>query len=56
MVCERCGRPMRRLNPEPETWIRWTPLFWCPACHHFQAGPRPAWIRQADERSLKPAS
>jgi hypothetical protein len=40
MVCSRCGQVMRRINPEPEDWIRWTPLFWCVGCHHFHFGQR----------------
>jgi hypothetical protein len=31
---------MRRINPEPESWIRWTPLFWCQSCHVFSFTPR----------------
>jgi hypothetical protein len=42
MLCAHCGRPMRRINPEPEPWIRWTPLYWCVACQRFCFGARPA--------------
>jgi hypothetical protein len=35
MECPHCNRPMRRINPEPESWIRWTPLYWCVNCHRF---------------------
>jgi hypothetical protein len=38
MSCHCCGRPMRRVNPEPEAWIRWTPLHWCVSCHQFAIG------------------
>jgi hypothetical protein len=29
---------MRRINPEPESWIHWTPLYWCTCCHQFGIG------------------
>jgi hypothetical protein len=35
MTCHCCQKPMRRINPEPESWIRWTPLYWCASCHRF---------------------
>ena len=35
MDCPRCNKQMRRINPEPESWIHWTPLYWCAGCHHF---------------------
>jgi hypothetical protein len=35
MICNCCRKPMRRINPEPESWIHWTPLYWCASCHRF---------------------
>lgn len=26
----------RRINPEPEAWIHWKPINWCPGCHSFK--------------------
>jgi hypothetical protein len=53
MLCSSCGQGMRRINPEPETWMRWTALFWCAACHRFSFGQRD---QASDDRQLNLAT